>query len=515
MIRAGADIEAGEGDAGTALHLAALRGNCSIMGLLIDKKANVNALSQKIGPVINAAIRSGTVDAVKQIMGGDVRFDLDYTKCDPPLSLSAGISEPSLFQDILETGKEKWLQNVKLLDQALIAASYSGRLESVRILLKFQHVYTNNTMETAILSAALEKNWTSVNELLDYAINDTAQGNRRDVKLDDAFYLATTSREERLDVLEKIWTFTNHTISQDIRDFSLYQATVLKKNITVVWLLETCEASANATAERPSAMIADYANVASSADFWNALNAAASTGNAILVKSLIHNGAEIDSDRGYALQLAASEGHTKVVEVLLEQGALVDKKVASSEELGFFSSTALQAACDNNRTGVVEALIKHGADPNLGGGVLSNPITAATQTAQPDILRLLLNAPGINVNVTGGEDQSTPLINAATHMSTEFVELLVQKGANINARNSAGDTALIMAARKGEKTCVDMLCNKGADVTYRSPRHGLAIQVAADGLHSHCAHVLAERMGGAIEAYREKGKSPPQSGCRL
>ena len=125
LLRAGADIEAGEGLAGTALHLAALRGNCVAVDLLIGKRANVNASSETIGPVINAAIRSGSVEAVKRIMECDVRFDLDYTKCDAPLSLSARILEPSLFQDILKTGREKWLRNVKLLDQALIEASVS------------------------------------------------------------------------------------------------------------------------------------------------------------------------------------------------------------------------------------------------------------------------------------------------------------------------------------------------------------------------------------------------------
>ena len=444
---------------------------------------------------------------MKQIMDGDVRFDLDYTKCDAPLSLSARMSEPSMFQDILETGRTKWLQNVKLLDQALIAASYSGRLESVRILLKFPHVYTNNTLEKAIFSAALEKKWASVNELLDYAINDTANGNRRDVKLDDAFYLAATSRDERVDVLGKIWSFTNHGIGQDTRDFSLYQATIMRKDPTVIWLLETCEANANATAETPSSVTSNAAMAASSGDFWNPLNAAATTGNVSLVKSLLDKGAIIDGDNGYALQLAASEGHMEVVSLLLDRGASVNKQAASNEELGFFSSTALQVACENGRVGVVEALIKHGADPNLGGGALTNPITAATKRAQHDILKLLVNAPDIDVKVTGGEDQSTPLINAATQMSTEAVQLLLDNGADINALNAAGDTALIMAALRGEKACVDMLCDHGADVTYRSPKRGLAIQVAAEGLHPHCAHTLAERMGGTIDDYRERGLS--------
>lgn len=480
------------------------------MDLLIKRNANVNAVSQGTGPVINAAISSGTVEAVKKIMGGDVRFDWDYTKFVAPLSLSAKFSEPTLFQDILETGREKWLQNAKLLDQALIEASRGGRLESVRILLRFPHVYTNNTVETAIQSGAQMGKWDLVDELLDYAINDTAQGNRRHVNLDDAFFLASISREEQLKILDKIWTSKLQTISQDIRDFSLYQATVLKKDKTVVWLLETCEASANATADQPSLLRTDYINVTSFVDFWNALNAAAYTGNSFLVEKLIQNGAEIDCDRGYALQLAAREGHKEVIEALLRQKALVNREVMESEELGFFSGTALQAACDNNRTAVVEILIKHGADPNLGGGVLTNPITAATQRAQSDILKLLLGAPEIDVNVTGGEDQSTPLINAARYMSTECVELLLQRGADVNAQNAAGDTALIMAALKGEEACVDMLCTKGADVTYRSPSRGLAIQVAAASLHSSCAHVLAEKMGGTIEVYREQGQFLPQ-----
>lgn len=475
------------------------------MKLLIQKGANVNALSKDIGPVINAAIRSGTVDAVQLIMNGDVHFDVDYTKCDAPLSLSAGISEPHLFEDILQSGRAKWLQNVKLLDQALIAASYSGRLQSVQILLKFSHTYTNNTLENAMLSAATEKNWSSVNELLDYVITDTAKGNRRDVKLDDIFYLAATNREERLPILQKIWAFTNQTVPSDVCDFSLYQATVLNKDWTVGWLLDVCQANPNTFGERPRS-IAHYLTAASSADFWVPLNAAASAGNASMVKALIQKGADVNGERVYALQLAARDGHTDAATILLQSGAIPNKVVADTEELGFFVGTALQAACDNKRVGVVDALIKHGADPNLGGGPFTNPITAATQKAQFEILKSLVSAPGIDVNVFGSDANSTPLINAAAHMPAAAVELLIRHGADLDAKDAAGDTALIKAAWKGDKDCVVLLCDEGADVTYRSPHRGLPISAAADGLHPECATVLADRMGGKIENYREQGQ---------
>ncbi|PIB00567.1 Ankyrin repeat domain-containing protein 17 [Cercospora beticola] len=502
LIRAGADIEAGEGSSGTALHLAALRGHCEVMALLISQGANINALSQKDGPVINAAILSGAVKAVEKIMEGDVHFDLDYSQYDAPLSLSARILESNLFADILENGRDKWLENAKLLDRALISASYNAPVETVRILLRFPHSYTNNTMEKAILSAAEEKKWHSVHELLDHVISGSKAGRPWNFSVDDAFYLAATTREENLDVLNKLWYFSKQSITPNVRDFSLYQATVMKKDATVLWLLETCGANANATASKPD--LVGPATAATVADYATALNAAASRGMTNLVSSLLQKGANLDGESGYALHLAAREGHDKVVQILLDRDAAVDKEVPNSEDIGFFSSTALQAACENNKVEVIKILLARGANPNLGGGASSNPITAATERGLPEVLNLLLQHPRIDVNVTGGSENSTPLINAATHMPMETVKSLIEHGADVNALNARGDSALIMAAQKGEKATVELLCNHGADVTYRSPQRGLPIQVAAESLNALCAWVLAERMADMIETYRQK-----------
>lgn len=478
------------------------------MSQLIEQGANVNAFSTRYGPVINAAILSGTVDAVQQIMNRDVRFSFDYTKCEPPISLSAGISEPGLFSDILDSGREKWLQNNKLLDQALIRAAYGGRLESLHILLDFPHNYTNNTIENALLSAAQEKNWLSVNGLLDYIIEDKSQGHKRDLQLGAPFYLAANSREERVETLQKIWQFADYDIPKAVLDFSLYQATISKKNKTVIWLLESCGADANAVPDRPRVieMTLDHNNWVSSIDFGNPFNAAASSGNFDLVRALVRNGADINTTRGYSLQLAASEGHLEVVEMLLQEGAKVNREMEKDEDLGFYAVTALQAACESNHVGIVRLLLQHGADPNLGGGASTNPITAATQRPETEALKLLLETPNIDVNVEGGEERSTPLINAATHMTTEAVRMLLEKGASVDARNAAGDTALVMAALKGNDTCVAMLCEQGADVTITSPRYGLPVQAAAKSSSAMCAQVLAERMGGAIATFRDQGE---------
>lgn len=507
LIRAGADVEAGDAGPGTALHFAALGGHCNSMTTLIEVGgASINAFSEEYGPVINAAILSGKVNAVRQVMRGEVRFDLDYTKCEceSPLSLSAGRAEPSVFQEILVSEQEKWRQNAKLLDSALYSASYSGKLESVKILLGFDHIYTNTTLENATLAAAREKEWSCVDALLDYVIDGSAKGQRRNIGLDNVFYLAASGREDHLATLQKIWGYTGDKISQDICDVSMYHASIHKKNATVVWLLETCRADANARSEQSSRVTAAFDNEEGYAEFSNALNAAASTGNASLVKSLIKNGAAIND--GYALQLAASEGHLDLVEALLEAGASPSRKVENSTELGFYSAIALQAACDKNRATVVQALLKHGADPNSGGETMSHPILAATQLSSADILNMLLEAAEIDVNVVGGDDQSTALINAASHMDTDCERSLLDKRARIDERNSSGETALIVASRKGNIDCVTLLCERGADVTYRSPRHGMPIAVAAEALHPACARILAEHMGKTIAEFRVLGE---------
>jgi ankyrin repeat protein len=46
----------------------------------------------------------------------------------------------------------------------------------------------------------------------------------------------------------------------------------------------------------------------------------------------------------------------------------------------------------------------------------------------------------------------------------ETVKLLLDKGANVNARNAVAETALTHASQKGNTEIVKLLLSKGADV---------------------------------------------------
>ena len=61
-------------------------------------------------------------------------------------------------------------------------------------------------------------------------------------------------------------------------------------------------------------------------------------------------------------------------------------------------------------------------------------------------------------------DGETPLMIAATVVARQALEYLVERGADIGARNGRGETLLHLAARKNARKAVDELLRRGADV---------------------------------------------------
>ncbi len=81
---------------------------------------------------------------------------------------------------------------------------------------------------------------------------------------------------------------------------------------------------------------------------------------------------------------------------------------------------------------------------------------------------------------------ATPLHYAATYGSTEAVRLLLDRGANPNARNNAEITPLILAAYSLEKT--RLLVEKGGDVNAHA-RDGVTPLMVAAAVHGNAATV--------------------------
>src|ERR1044072_7071204 len=84
----------------------------------------------------------------------------------------------------------------------------------------------------------------------------------------------------------------------------------------------------------------------------------------------------------------------------------------------------------------------------------------------------------------------TPLMLAAFRVDTAGVINLLERGADVNARDKDGDTALMFAAYRGHALVVALLLQYGANVYARARNGGTAKKAAQSGLHEHIADML-------------------------
>ena len=92
--------------------------------------------------------------------------------------------------------------------------------------------------------------------------------------------------------------------------------------------------------------------------------------------------------------------------------------------------------------------------------VLDVPILAAAYNGNIEAVKQHLAA-GTDVNVKGGFADGTPLHYAAANGHKEIAELLIEKGADLNAKDEDGGTPLDVAIQFKELETVDLLRKHG------------------------------------------------------
>jgi ankyrin repeat protein len=209
---------------------------------------------------------------------------------------------------------------------------------------------------------------------------------------------------------------------------------------------------------------------------------AAQDGDLAAVNALLRSGVDVNAGAGpggpgTALMRACAVGRLEVVQALLAAKADVNAK-------GPGGVTALYRATLDGSLPVVQALLAAKADPSpqplekLGG----TPLTVAFSQNHWDIARALLEA-GANVNATD-PDGVTALVLVARENSPRslaMVQALLAAHADVNGTFHGGDTALGAASSTGSAEVVQALlaANSWVDVNIKQRDGRTPLMMAA------------------------------------
>jgi cytohesin len=156
------------------------------------------------------------------------------------------------------------------------------------------------------------------------------------------------------------------------------------------------------------------------------------------------------------LHFAAQAGQTDVVEYLITTGSDLDTETISGE-------TPLQLAARKDHKDVVGLLVENGADVSLD---------IIARLGDMDRVRELIEE-GADVNAEGRRGE-TPLHAAAAKGHKEIAELLIAKGAEVDA-NRPGYTPLTWAIWNDDRDIIMLLLKSGADANFDPENDGPAI----------------------------------------
>lgn len=164
-----------------------------------------------------------------------------------------------------------------------------------------------------------------------------------------------------------------------------------------------------------------------------------------------------------------------------------------------------KAISDNNPWGVSSWLL-HGADANARAYGMEAPLFwAGYGQKDPRIVELLLDR-GANVRARNGYGQ-TPLHVAAQYGGEAQIRTLLDRGAEIEARDRFGETPLHKVTERSGIEQMRCLVSRGADVNARTKTGQTPLHIAASCGEEEHLRVLIQ--GGAkIDARDVTGRTP-------
>lgn len=177
------------------------------------------------------------------------------------------------------------------------------------------------------------------------------------------------------------------------------------------------------------------------------------------VKFLIENGANVNEEGKAILLLPILRKKLDIVKLLVENGAKLETK--SRDDM-----TALDYAVIYKEAEIAKYLLEKGAILSL-----KSIQRIVSENYNIEFVKLLIERVA-NVDAKYTESGVTALMYAAKYGRVEVAKLLIEKGANVNLQGDRGETPLIMGIDAGSIEMVSLLIEKGANLEIAENTNG-------------------------------------------
>jgi ankyrin repeat protein len=411
LLKQKVDVNSAYGDGTTALHWAAYWDDAELAGMLIAAGANVDARNDVGATPLWAGVSNGGTAVVESLI---------KAKANPNLVLPSG-------------------------ESPLMTAARSGNTLAVRLLvgagadLKAKE---STRGQNALMWAVSQQHPDVVKVLVEAGADLHARS------------------AERSQVVNRGGDGNNATISENPPD--------IFKIVQGGWT-PLMFAARQGDVESARVLVAAGANVNDTSPFaTSALVVAAHSGNTPVALLLLEHGADPNAaGAGYAaLHAAILRGDTTLVKALLDHKAdpnapVVQATYARRTSADYqipkpmVGATPLWLAAHFQELEMLRALVAHGAD---GRFVMPDGNTVLMAAVEGTVIRA--RTPGLQVDE--GVDAGQRLLDSVT--------IAITGGADVNAADEAGNTALHLAAGRGADNIIPLLVEKGAAIDAKNKK---------------------------------------------
>ncbi|WP_264687682.1 ankyrin repeat domain-containing protein [Wolbachia endosymbiont (group B) of Erynnis tages] len=215
---------------------------------------------------------------------------------------------------------------------------------------------------------------------------------------------------------------------------------------------------------------------------WTPLHVAIQGNKLNTVELLLGRGADIEVRDIYnqtSLDLATRKGYLDIAGILKQ--VQLDRKLLTIVESGGFNEA--------------KGLIAQGANIDTNDKNGNTLLYSAAEIGDLNLVKLLLDN-GANIEAKNGEYQATPLHGAVENYRIDVVKLLLNRGTNVNAEDKDNWTPLHYGADTNSPDIVKVLVDAHANLGAKGNYGKTPLDIAKDKGHNNIVECLEKKLRG-------------------